>query len=222
MTKHMSDFELAVNAAENHIFNEYILKGRTLKASPEQFETEVAEYVEYGEQVPWANYDEYYHYLLSHWVTSIGNELHEKFGCSPYEIRETIRCHWAPNCQPYIPEAKFEAVASTWRPKKLELAKPYVSRGAANIPPRDWVYGGHYLRKYVSGTVSPGGVGKSALALAEAVAMATGSDLFDGNRPITRKRVQRGRIPTNRRSGEVLGILCISNPEVFSVLLAKQ
>jgi hypothetical protein len=41
------------------------------------------------------------------------------------------------------------------------------------IPPREWVYGDHYLRKYVSVTVAAGGTGKSAHALVEALDMVT-------------------------------------------------
>lgn len=47
-----------------------------------------------------------------------------------------------------------------------------------NIAPRQWVYGHHYIRKYVSLTVSPGGVGKTGKAIVEALAMATGRNLL--------------------------------------------
>lgn len=47
-----------------------------------------------------------------------------------------------------------------------------------NIAPRQWVYGRHYIRKYVSLTVSPGGVGKTGKAIVEALAMATGRNLL--------------------------------------------
>lgn len=57
-------------------------------------------------------------------------------------------------------------------------ATPFVYRPAASIPPRDAVYGRHFVRKFMSATVAPGGVGKSANALAEAVAMAAGRDLL--------------------------------------------
>ena len=43
---------------------------------------------------------------------------------------------------------------------------------AADIPPRDFLYGRHYIRKFVSGTVAQGGVGKSTLALFEGIAIA--------------------------------------------------
>lgn len=42
------------------------------------------------------------------------------------------------------------------------------------IPPREWIYGSHYIRKFVSTTVSPGGIGKTSLIIAEALCIATG------------------------------------------------
>ena len=48
----------------------------------------------------------------------------------------------------------------------------------ATLDPRYWVYGGHYLRGAVSATIADGGVGKSNLALTEAIAIATGKPLL--------------------------------------------
>ena len=46
------------------------------------------------------------------------------------------------------------------------------------VRPREWVYGRHLIRGYVSCTVSPGGAGKTTLALTEAIALATGRALL--------------------------------------------
>src|SRR5258706_4365006 len=43
---------------------------------------------------------------------------------------------------------------------------------------RSFLVGRHAARGFVSGTVAPGGVGKTALVLAECLALATGSDVF--------------------------------------------
>ena len=43
---------------------------------------------------------------------------------------------------------------------------------------RQWLYGRHLIRGYVSATVSPGGVGKTTLSLTEAIALATGRPLL--------------------------------------------
>ncbi len=44
----------------------------------------------------------------------------------------------------------------------------------ATIPPREWLYGTALIRRFVSVLVAPGGVGKSALVLGQALALATG------------------------------------------------
>jgi hypothetical protein len=60
-------------------------------------------------------------------------------------------------------------------------------RDPSTIPPRRWLYGRHFVRGYVTATVSPGGVGKSSLLLVELVCMATGRDLLGQRvkRPLT-------------------------------------
>jgi hypothetical protein len=57
-------------------------------------------------------------------------------------------------------------------------ATPFVWREPKLIVPRDFLYGHHYIRRYLSGTVAMGGVGKSSEASAEIAAMATGRDLL--------------------------------------------
>jgi hypothetical protein len=53
-------------------------------------------------------------------------------------------------------------------------ARPFVWRDPSTFPRRQWLYGRHLVRKFLSCTVAPGGVGKSSLQLVEAIAMATG------------------------------------------------
>lgn len=50
---------------------------------------------------------------------------------------------------------------------------PGIFRPEEKIPYRDFLYGDHYIRGYVSMTAAPGGTGKTAVAIAEAVSMAT-------------------------------------------------
>lgn len=57
-------------------------------------------------------------------------------------------------------------------------ASPFVSAKWKNIRPREWLYAGHYIRGYVSGTSAPSKQGKSTLILVEAVSMVTGFDLL--------------------------------------------
>lgn len=48
----------------------------------------------------------------------------------------------------------------------------------SSIPPREWIYDTHLIRKFVSLTVSPGGLGKSSLALVESLSLVTGRALL--------------------------------------------
>lgn len=56
------------------------------------------------------------------------------------------------------------------------------------LPRREFAYGNHFIRKYVSVTVSPGGLGKTSASIAESVAMASGKDLL-GTKPPQRLKV---------------------------------
>jgi hypothetical protein len=67
-------------------------------------------------------------------------------------------------------------------------AKPFLWVDPESIPPRQWIYGGHYIRKFVSTTVAPGGVGKSSLEIAEILAMTSGRPLL-GHNPTGRFKV---------------------------------
>lgn len=48
----------------------------------------------------------------------------------------------------------------------------------ASVPPRQWVYGNHYLRSFVSVLASAGGIGKTSMQIVEALAIATGRPLL--------------------------------------------
>jgi hypothetical protein len=54
------------------------------------------------------------------------------------------------------------------------LATPAALPEPGDIPPREWLYGARLIRRFVSVLAAPGGVGKSALALAQALALVTG------------------------------------------------
>ena len=64
-------------------------------------------------------------------------------------------------------------------------ATPYVWRDPKSITPRDFAYGDHIVRRYVTGIVSMGGVGKTSEIQTEVAAMVTGRDLlgFKPKRP---------------------------------------
>ncbi|HTR17398.1 MAG TPA: AAA family ATPase [Acetobacteraceae bacterium] len=57
-------------------------------------------------------------------------------------------------------------------------ALPAALPDPAALPPREWLYGTRLIRRFVSVLVAPGGAGKSAVALAEALSLATGRPLL--------------------------------------------
>ena len=65
---------------------------------------------------------------------------------------------------------------------------PFIWTAPEDIPRREWLYGRHLIRRYVSTTISPGGLGKSSLLLAEALAMVSGKPLL-GEYPAQKLRV---------------------------------
>ena len=59
------------------------------------------------------------------------------------------------------------------RDARMVNATPFVWRDPAKIPPRQWLYGRDYIRKFITATVAPAGVGKSSLVIVEALSIAT-------------------------------------------------
>lgn len=80
-------------------------------------------------------------------------------------------------------EPYFEAYQN--QPPAPVKATPFSLRDPASIPPRDWLFGKHYIRRYLTSTVGAGGSGKSAHAISEALAMVTGRPLLDPDGPLT-------------------------------------
>lgn len=62
--------------------------------------------------------------------------------------------------------------------RRIIRATPYIWREPSEIPPRQWLYGRSYIRRIVTATVAPGGLGKSSLAIAESLALVTGRNLL--------------------------------------------
>ena len=62
---------------------------------------------------------------------------------------------------------------------RLTTATRYSWRSPASIDPRPWIYGRVLMRGIVSATIAPGGVGKTSLLIAEALAMASGRPLLN-------------------------------------------
>lgn len=87
-------------------------------------------------------------------------------------------------------------------------ATPFEWRDPASIERRQWLYGRTLIRKHVSLLIAPGGVGKSTLAITEALALATGRQLLH-DRPWTRARVWlwNGEDPADELQRRILGAM---------------
>lgn len=72
---------------------------------------------------------------------------------------------------------ELREIADLTHPVGLSLAPcPWIDE--ATIPPRTWLYPPHYIRKFISLLISTGGIGKSSLAIVEALAMVSGKPLL--------------------------------------------
>ena len=81
---------------------------------------------------------------------------------------------------PSLPDEAYagEFAQASHGPVQALSATPFEWKDPLTIPPRPWVYGRHMIRKQVSVTVAPGGVGKSSLTLVEAICLASGRQLL--------------------------------------------
>jgi hypothetical protein len=70
----------------------------------------------------------------------------------------------------------------------LSLLRPYIARPFSQIPRRQWLHGGHYIRRQVVMTVAPGGYGKTSLIICNAIEMSTARGLI-GPAPLAPLRV---------------------------------
>jgi RecA-family ATPase len=68
------------------------------------------------------------------------------------------------------------------------ILRPFVPFDPAKLPPREFLFGKHYQRRVVGGTVAPGDFGKTSLCMVEQVSMATARNLL-GEQPTERLRV---------------------------------
>ncbi len=71
------------------------------------------------------------------------------------------------------------------RPKPI-TATSFSLRDPSTLPMREWLFGGHYIRRYAVASVGPGGGGKTAHSISESLAMVTGRPLLDPDGPLTK------------------------------------
>lgn len=90
---------------------------------------------------------------------------------------ESIRAAMAGARDTLQPFAPYDDEGEPERPR-IE-AKPFAWRPTSEIPKREWLYGRHLIRKFVSLDIAPGGVGKSSVKVVEALAMASAQPLLN-------------------------------------------
>lgn len=66
---------------------------------------------------------------------------------------------------------------------RRSFVRPFTDIDEDDIPKRQWVYGRLLIRKFVSVIIAPGGAGKSALTIVDALAMASGKPLLGKRSP---------------------------------------
>lgn len=114
---------------------------------------------------------------------------------------------------------------------------PYTWIDPDKIPPRRFLYGRHYIRQFLSTDISPGGIGKSSLAIVDAVAMAAHKDLvgilpnerlrvayWNGEDPMEelQRRIQAVCAHYDIDSGDIEGRLFVDSGRLLPIMLAYE
>jgi hypothetical protein len=92
-------------------------------------------------------------------------------GAAPWTVR-----YW------FDPVAEMDVGDSSGKQPVVRI-RAFRPRPASAIPPREALYGDHRIRRFLSATIAPGGLGKSSLTIVEALAMVTGRPLLEVRPP---------------------------------------
>ncbi len=87
-----------------------------------------------------------------------------------------------------IDPEKLPPIEEELTDQPILAATPFQWKDPSTLPRREFAFGRHFIRKYVSVTVAPGGLGKTANSIVEALAMASGKAL-NGVKPPRRLKV---------------------------------
>lgn len=122
-------------------------------------------------------------------------------------------------------------------PAGMAYAPRYEWIDPTKITPRRWLYGYKYLRTMLSMTIAPGGLGKSALMIAEALAMASGKALlgiqppgklrvwlYNGEDPMEelQRRIQAAAKFYGLTKADLDGYLFVNNGRDALITIAEQ
>lgn len=95
------------------------------------------------------------------------------------ELSGIVEHHGADTVQNVMASAIETALADPGETRRTGIsATAYTWRAPDTIARREWLYGNLLIRKFLSATVAPGGVGKSALVTAEALAQVSAKPLL--------------------------------------------
>jgi len=109
--------------------------------------------------------------------------------------------------------------------KRVIAFTPYIWRDPATLPRRRWLYGRHYIRKFLSTTIGAGGGCKSSLDLVEATAMTSGLNLLGVPVPDRLRVAYWGEDPADeidRRVGAILKHFKISREQIDGYLFVDS
>lgn len=118
-------------------------------------------------------------------MTVSGGHTHIPINLSDCSTDAEVDAWWNAQTTPHVPgipnsfTEEFDPVDLDIDAPLNEWVRPFRWRDPSTLPRREWLYGRHYIRKFVSATFSPGGVGKSSLVLTETLAMASRRRLLD-------------------------------------------
>jgi AAA domain len=108
-----------------------------------------------------------------------------RFACATYcdagkddpdldKLIDSARKKWD---KPNPDDASVGATSGQHQPPSI-IATPYTWTDPEKIPQREFLYGRRLIRKYATATIAPGGVGKTALEIAEVLSMVSGRPLL--------------------------------------------
>lgn len=126
---------------------------------------------------------------------AIGDEIAEALGARHRDERKTVNIDGVTidpetgevlDESPRVKGGGSQQGAEDRRGARLNLiaATPYDWLACPLIPPREWLYGHHHVRGFISVTGAPGGIGKSSLIIAESLSMVSGLALLHGIEPV--------------------------------------
>lgn len=121
--------------------------------------------------------------LVAHWIDRGWSDTEIMLACRPFtlpgytatdtdhEVRKAIaggRMKWA------VPNPEHDVETATHEQRGDMILGQVTDESRASLKPREWITKGRYIRRKVTLTIAPPGVGKTTLVMQEALAVAAG------------------------------------------------